>query len=116
MRPLHFLVAASLAAAACSRDVTSNSTPTTGPTTSSNGLNIAADSALANQTAVVGTAIVAKVHITQAGQPVSGIAVNWIVPTGGGSVSPTSSTSDASGVAVTTWTLGDTARAYTLTA
>lgn len=116
MRPLPIFLAVSLAAAACSRDLTSSSSPTSGTSTSSNGLNIAVDSALANQTAVVGTAIVAKVHVTQAGQPVPGISVNWIVSADGGSVSPASSTTDAGGIASTTWTLGDTARAYTLTA
>ena len=116
MRPLPIFLAVSLSVAACSRDLTSSSSPTSGTPTPSNGLNIAVDSALANQTAVVGTAIVAKVHVTQSGQPVSGIAVNWIPATDGGTVSPSSSTTDAGGVATTTWTLGDTARAYTLTA
>src|SRR5690606_8004971 len=35
-----------------------------------------------------------------------GAAVNWVVKGGGGTVSPTSSVTDASGVARTTWTLG----------
>jgi Bacterial Ig-like domain (group 1) len=117
MRFIPFLVAVSFTAVACSRDLTANSPPPTSDTTSStNGLNIAADSALANQTAVVGAVIVGKVHVTRAGQPVAGIAVSWIAPPGGGSVSPASSNSDASGVATTSWTLGDTARVYTLTA
>ena len=117
MRHLHILAAFSLGLVACSRDLTSNSTPgTSGTSGSTTALNIGADSALANQTAVVGTAVVGKVHVTQLGQPVPGIAVNWIPSPGGGSVSPTSSTTDAGGVATTTWTLGDTARAYSLTA
>ena len=117
MRTTIVVIASLAAAVACSRDLTSNSTPSTGGTSNSaNGLNIAVDSAFANRTAVVATAIPAVVHVTRAGQPEAGVAVSWIIPDGGGSVSPASSTTDASGVATATWTLGDTARAYTLTA
>lgn len=62
------------------------------------------------------TAIPAVAHVTLSGQPSAGVTVSWVVPAGGGSVSPASSTTDASGAATATWTLGDTARAYTLTA
>jgi adhesin/invasin len=38
--------------------------------------------------------------------PVPGVAVTWVVGEGGGSVSPTSSATDAGGRASTSWTLG----------
>lgn len=117
MRTSIVVIASLAAAVACSRDLTSNSTPSTGgDSSSSKGLNISVDSAFANRTAVVATPIPAVVHVTLAGQPAPGVSVSWVLTDGGGSVSPTSSTTDASGVATTTWTLGDTARAYTLTA
>jgi hypothetical protein len=116
MRPYLVFFAAICAAAACSRDLTSNSSPsTTGTSTSSSGLNISVDSGFVDRTAVVATAIPAIVHVSLSGQPSAGVAVSWIVPDGG-SVSPASSITDASGVATATWTLGDTARVYTLTA
>ena len=118
MRTSIVVIATLAAAMACSRDLTSNSTPSTGgDSSSSKSLNISVDSAFANRTAVVATPIPAVVHVTLAGQPAPGIAVSWVLTDAdGGSVSPASSTTDASGVATTTWTLGDTARAYTLTA
>ena len=47
------------------------------------------------------------VRVTDAdGNPVSGAAVTWVVTAGGGSVNPTTSSTDADGQAGTTWTLG----------
>jgi plastocyanin len=51
------------------------------------------------------------VRITQDGAGVSGRTVSWSVTGGGGSVAPTSSTTDNSGNASTTWTLGASAGA-----
>jgi adhesin/invasin len=49
------------------------------------------------------------VGVTDAdGNPVSGAAVTWVITAGGGSVSPTTSVTDAAGHASTTWTLGST--------
>jgi Bacterial Ig-like domain (group 1) len=116
MRPYPLFVVALCAAIACSRDLTSNNSPSTsGTSTSSGGLNITVDSDFTNRTAVVGTAIPAIVHVTRSGQSESGVTVSWVSPDGG-LVSPTTSMTDASGAATATWTLGDTARAYTLTA
>lgn len=54
-----------------------------------------------------------KVRATdQYGNGVGGVVVTWQVVTGGGSVAPTSSTTDTSG-ATTTWTLGPTVGAQT---
>jgi hypothetical protein len=42
----------------------------------------------------------------QYGNPVPGVTVNWAVTSGGGSVSPASSTTSAQGIARARWTLG----------
>lgn len=55
-----------------------------------------------------------RVRVTDGeAQPVAGITVTWSVVTGGGSVSPTSSVTDATGLAATTFTLGSHAGAQT---
>lgn len=47
-------------------------------------------------------------RVTDAGQqPVTQVAVSWEVAIGGGTVSPTSTQTDASGLASANWTLGD---------
>jgi alpha-tubulin suppressor-like RCC1 family protein len=51
-----------------------------------------------------------------AGNPVSGVAVSWLVTAGGGSVTPAVGTSDAAGLARATLTLGTTAGANRVTA
>ena len=56
------------------------------------------------------------VRVTRDGAAVSGTSVNWTVTAGGGSASPTTSTTDAGGQASTTWTLGSTVGAQTLEA
>jgi plastocyanin len=56
------------------------------------------------------------VRITQDGAALSGRTVTWSVTAGGGSVDPTSSTTDASGNASTMWTLGPSAGANTVQA
>jgi adhesin/invasin len=64
------------------------------------------------QTAAAGTAVATapSVRVTDAhGNAVQGAVVKWTVLAGGGSVSADSSTSDASGAASVTWTLGSTA-------
>lgn len=47
------------------------------------------------------------------GNPVVAAAVTWVVTAGGGTLAPTTGTTDASGRAATTWTLGATAGANT---
>lgn len=70
------------------------------------------------QTADVGEEVTNPlvVRITQDGAAVSGRTVTWSVTAGGGSVDPASSTTDASGNASTTWTLGPSAGANTVQA
>lgn len=50
------------------------------------------------------------------GNPVEGISIAWAVSAGGGAVSPSSSTTDAQGLARTTWALGTAAGQNTATA
>ena len=117
MRAQHFALAFFAAlAVACSKDSSSGSTPTTPTTPSTSAIGISVDSALVSRTAVVGSVLPAMVHVTQSGQPASGITITWTVSTGGGSVAAPTTVSDASGVATNTWTLSDTARTSTLTA
>lgn len=68
------------------------------------------------QTALAGTAISASVKVTDKyGNVISGVAVQFQVLTGGGSVVG-SATTDATGVAATTWTLGTATGANTMSA
>ena len=69
-------------------------------------------SAGAGQTGAVATALPGPltVHVTDSqGRAVSGATVSWSVTSGGGSVNPASTATDANGNASTTWTLGTTA-------
>jgi plastocyanin len=68
---------------------------------------------------MVGTVLPKPLTVTVAdnyGNGVSGIAIAWQVTSGSASVSPTNGTSNASGVAQTTVTLGNTAGPITITA
>jgi hypothetical protein len=68
-----------------------------------NGQQGAAGAALAQQPAV-------RVR-DQRGQPMPGVSVAWQIVVGGGSLSPATATTDADGLARTTWTLGTAAGA-----
>jgi adhesin/invasin len=58
-----------------------------------------------------------EVAVTDAdGNPVSGAAVTWVITAGGGSVDPTTSVTDATGHASTTWTLGPSVGSNTVDA
>lgn len=62
------------------------------------------------QAAVVATALAEPLVVRvrdAAGNVVPGVLVTWGVIDGGGSVAPTTSTTDANGLASTTWTLGN---------
>jgi hypothetical protein len=73
-------------------------------------------SATGGGTAPVGGVVpVAAVVTASDGVPVAGVAVAFAVATGGGSVSPTSATTDASGRAGASWKLGPTVGGQTLT-
>lgn len=58
-----------------------------------------------------------RVKLTDAsGNPVPNVAVAFVVTSGGGSVTPTSPTTDANGLAATSWTLGGVAGTQTVEA
>lgn len=64
------------------------------------------------QDGTVGTALAEDLIVqvnSQFGNPMSGVTVTFAVTGGGGSVSPTSATTDSDGQASTTWTLGTAA-------
>jgi Domain of unknown function (DUF4082) len=63
-----------------------------------------------NQTGTSGTALSSPlaVKVENGGNPQSGVTVNFTVTAGGGSVSPATAVTDASGEATTTLTLGST--------
>lgn len=72
-----------------------------------------------NQSAPAGTTlpVAHSVRASDAfGNTVSGVAVDWAVTSGGGSISPPQSATDTSGVATATRTLGPTAGTQTTTA
>jgi hypothetical protein len=51
-----------------------------------------------------------------AGNPVPAVAVSWVIGSGGGSVTPSTSSTDGAGQATVAWTLGDTPGANTVSA
>ncbi len=69
------------------------------------------------QTAVVGEALAnpLRVIVTNNGAAANGVTVTWATPNGG-SVAPATSTTDANGIATTTWTLGSGAGSQTASA
>ena len=69
-------------------------------------LTAAAVAASNGQAALVGTALPLplRVEVASDGTPKEGVTVTW--QTSAGSVAPTSSVTDATGLAATTWTLG----------
>jgi adhesin/invasin len=115
MRFPYILAAGLLVACSSANDSGTGTLPTTPATPSANGYSITVDSVLAFRTATVGTSVPASVNVTQNGQPASGVTITWTVSAGGGTVSVPTSVTNASGVAATTWTLGDTVRVATLT-
>ncbi|KAA9327159.1 hypothetical protein F0P96_18150 [Hymenobacter busanensis] len=71
------------------------------------------------QTAVKSTALPNPVRVrvlNDAGQPRSGVSVNFTPASGSGSASPSATTTDANGYAQATWTLGATAGPQSLVA
>jgi adhesin/invasin len=50
------------------------------------------------------------------GNPVPGAAVSWVISSGGGSVTPSTSSTDAAGQAIVAWTLGGTPGPNTVSA
>ncbi|MFL5560266.1 MAG: Ig-like domain-containing protein [Gemmatimonadaceae bacterium] len=101
-RPSVLAVAFAFAAAACGSD---------GPSKGGNNSTVAAISFSTgnNQVGVPGTALATPIsaRVTNAqGNPVAGKPVDFTVTRGGGSVAALTVTTDNSGIAQTTWTLG----------
>ena len=120
MRTLLLLATLVAVATSCGKsdDDSGDSGTPTDPNNPSNpsALNISTDSGFSDRTAVVATDLPARVHVTQSGQPAANVTVTWTVTAGGGKTTPATSTTDASGAASTTWTIGDTVRVNTLSA
>jgi hypothetical protein len=119
MRSLNSLLALSAAVcvAACGsdKDPTGSTGGVTQPPTATTP-SISVDSGFADRTAVVGSTVLAAVHVAVNGVPTGGITVTWSTSPGGGTVNPATSVSDATGLATTQWTLNDTVRVSTLSA
>jgi hypothetical protein len=110
------LLAISLSvAAACGSDGGSGSTGPGSPT-STTPYSLSADSAFLARTALIGTALPTTIHVELGGLPAVNVTVTWVAPKGNGTLSSTTSPTDASGNASVTWTIGDTAQLNTLTA
>jgi adhesin/invasin len=80
---------------------------------------ITVSSASNNQIGLVGQPLPQPVNVQvtgQSGNPVANVIVTWTVLTGGGAVSRTTSTTDASGNASVIWTVGTAAGENTLRA
>jgi plastocyanin len=72
-----------------------------------------------NQTGATGSTLATPLQVVttdQYGNPVAGVTVTWAVTAGGGSVTPTTSVSDAQGIASTSQTLPASAGDVTVTA
>ncbi len=104
-----------LAVAACSSD--NGGSGGTGPgNTPGTAYSVSADSSFLDRTAPIGTSLDTKVHVELGGLPQANVTVSWFTAAGSGATSAKTSTTDASGNALITWTLSDTARVNTLTA
>jgi adhesin/invasin len=115
-----------LGATAGAQSLTASATGTSGitfhATASAGTASVIAIVAGDNQSATVGTAVptAPSVKVTDAStNPLSGVVVTFAVASGGGTISPVNgqATTNASGIAtLTSWTLGTTAGAQTLSA
>ena len=117
MRISLFASLALVAVTACSKD--SGSTdggPTTPGGTNNPAYNVAPDTALAIQTAVVGSTLQVAVKVTLNNQPAPNVTVVWAATSGNGVPTQASSVTDAAGSATNTWRISDTARVNVLTA
>jgi hypothetical protein len=101
--------------AGCSKD--SENGGTTSPSGGNNNqpaYNIAPDTALAVQSAVVGSVLQVAAKVTLSGQPSPNVTVTWSATSGNGVVTQATSVSDAAGMVTNTWRISDTARVNVL--
>ncbi len=100
----------------CSKDSGNDGTPTSPGGTTGPAYNIAPDTALAIQSAVVGSTLQVAAKVTLSGQPSPNITVTWSATAGNGVVTQATSVTDATGTAKNTWRISDTAHVNVLTA
>lgn len=109
------LVVIAVVAGGCSKDSNDDGTPTSpGGGNNSPAYNIAPDTALAVQTAVVGSTLQVAVKVTLSGQPSPNVTLTWSAASGNGVVTQATSVTDATGTATNTWRISDTARVNVL--
>jgi hypothetical protein len=116
MRRFLVLAISLSAAAACGSDGSSGGT--TGPSGPQATIpySVSADSVNLARTATIGTSLATVVNVQLNGLPAVNVTVTWVVPKGNGTLSGTTSTTDALGNATVTWKISDTVRTNTLTA
>jgi adhesin/invasin len=105
-----------LALAGCSKDSGSSAGPTSPSGTNNPAYNIAPDTALADQSALVGSTLQVAAKVTLSGQPSPNVTVTWSALAGNGVVTQATSVTDAAGTAKNTWRISDTTRVNVLTA
>ncbi len=116
MRRFLLLAISLSAAAACGSDGGAGSTTGPGGTTSNTPYSLSADSVFLDRTALIGTSLPTTINVQLGGLPAANVTVTWIVAKGSGSLSSTTSATDALGNATVTWKISDTAQVNTLTA
>ncbi len=84
--------------------------------TSTTPYSVSADSVNLTRTALIGTSLLTTVNVQLGGLPAPNVTVSWVVATGSGTLSATTSTTDNSGNASVTWQISDTAHVNMLTA
>lgn len=107
MRLSFLTLAAAAAVAACGGDTGTN--PGGGGSTPTTTYAIVFDSAtkaLVDSVRPVGSVLEVHAHVTNSGASAAGASVQWGVSAGGGSVSPSTTTTDASGNTTVFWTFG----------
>ena len=110
------LLALSLSAlAACGSDNSSGGVTGTNPQAET-PYSVSADSINLDRTVPIGTSLQTTVNVQLNGLPATNVTVTWVAPKGNGTLSSTTSTTDAQGNAVVTWKISDTVRTNTLTA
>lgn len=105
-----------VAVVGCSKDSGNDGTPTSPPGGGNNpAYNIAPDTALAVQSAIVGSTLQVAAKVTLDNQPAPNVTVTWSAASGNGVPTQATSVSDANGIVTNTWRISDTARVNVLT-
>ena len=113
------LVTAKLAGVATIRATANGKTGSANVTVAAGGATTFSSWSGSGQSGLVGAPLRDSLfaRVTDRGQnPVSGVTVQWVVTSGGGSANPITAISDARGLATTRWTLGSLVGAQTMEA